>query len=68
MEKKFKVGKKWFWIGIVIGFFNVVGGFIYGIALLFEDDFREEALIILGWTLMWALAVMLVFLYVVPPQ
>ena len=54
MGEKFKLGKKWFWIGIVMGF-NPIFGLIYGIALLLEKAFRKEALIIIVWTLIWSL-------------
>jgi hypothetical protein len=50
---RFKLGKKWFWIGIVMGL-NPVFGLIYSIALLTEKDHRKEGLVILCWTIIWA--------------
>ena len=35
--------KKWFWIGIAIGFFDTVSGLIYGIALYREPQYRSDA-------------------------
>ncbi|MEK7549075.1 MAG: hypothetical protein AAB496_01115 [Patescibacteria group bacterium] len=55
MNEQFGIGKKWFWIGIAMGFFNVVAGLVYGIALAIEKDRRQEGLIIIGWTITWAL-------------
>lgn len=49
---KFKLGKKWFWIGIAMGL-NPVFGLVYSIALLTEKDHRKEGLIILIWTIAW---------------
>jgi hypothetical protein len=51
---KFKVNKKWFWIGIVMGL-NPVFGLVYGIALVTEKDHRKEGTIILIWTIVWAI-------------
>ena len=51
---KFKLGKKWFWIGIVMGL-NPVFGLIYSIALLTEKDHRKEGIIIIAWTIIWAI-------------
>jgi len=52
---KFKLFKKWFWIGIAVGFFNVVAGLIYGIALIVEKEYHKEGLIIITWSIIWAL-------------
>ena len=52
---KFKVKKKWFWIGIVAGLMSPVLGLIYGIALLVEKDHRKEGWIIIAWTIVWAI-------------
>ncbi len=52
---KFKLGKKWFWIGIIVATLNVFGGLIYGLVLLFEKDHRKEGAIIMCWAIVWAL-------------
>ncbi|MFA5386359.1 MAG: hypothetical protein WC297_01715 [Candidatus Paceibacterota bacterium] len=52
MEQKFKLGKKWFWIGIVLGF-SPVFGIIYGLSLLLERNYRKEGLIIILWAIAW---------------
>ena len=52
---KFQLGKKWFWIGIAMGFFNIAAGLVYGISLVIEKERRQEGLIIIGWTIVWAL-------------
>ena len=51
---KFKLGKKWFWIGIATGFINPILGLVYGIALAVEKDHRKEGIIIIAWTIAWA--------------
>lgn len=56
---KFKLGKKWFWIGIVISIFNAAAGLVYGIALAIEKEHRKEGLIIIAWAIVWALAIFL---------
>jgi len=48
---QFKLFKKWFWIGVVIGFLHPIAGLIYGIALLFEKNHRQEGLVIIIWTI-----------------
>ena len=50
MEDKFKLYKKWFWIGIAVGFFNTLAGLIYGIALTIEPEHRKEGFIIILWS------------------
>lgn len=50
-EDKFKLYKKWFWVGIAVGFLNFVAGLIYAIALMTEKEHRKEGIIILVWTL-----------------
>ena len=52
---KFKLGKKWFWIGIIISIFNIVGGLVYGIVLLLEKNHRKEGIIIIAWAIIWTL-------------
>jgi hypothetical protein len=46
MADKFKLGRKWFWIGIAIALFNILSGFIFGIGLMMEKKYRREGLII----------------------
>ncbi|MFA5083931.1 MAG: hypothetical protein WC475_00895 [Candidatus Paceibacterota bacterium] len=48
---RFKLYKKWFWIGIIIGFFNSLWGIVYGIALWVERDHRKEGMIITIWSI-----------------
>ncbi len=48
---QFSIYKKWFWIGIVIGFLNGVAGMVYGIALFLEHNHKKEGLIIMAWSL-----------------
>jgi len=52
---KFKLGKKWFWIGIVVSTLNIVAGLVYGVALVVEKDHRKEGLIVMAWAIIWAL-------------
>lgn len=49
---KFKMYKKWFWVGVAVGFFNVVAGLIYGVALLVEREHRKEGVVIILWSLL----------------
>ena len=53
-DDKFKLGKKWFWIGMVAALFNVAAGLLFGIALLAEKDHRKEGLIIVIFAVVWA--------------
>ncbi len=48
---KFKLGKKWFWIGIIISFLNGIAGLIYGIALMTELEHKKEGGIIIVWAI-----------------
>lgn len=50
---KFALGKKWFWIGMVMAL-NTIMGIVYGIALVIEKKHRREGLIILVFTFAWA--------------
>lgn len=52
---KFKLGKKWFWVGIAVAFVHAFAGLIYGIVLLFEKDHRKEGIIIIAFAIAWAL-------------
>jgi len=47
MEDKFKLGKKWFWLGIIIAILNPLAGLVFALFLLFEKKFKKESLIIL---------------------
>lgn len=57
---RFKLGKKWFWIGMVVALFSVAAGLLFGIALLTEKDHRKEGLIIVIFALVWAAVSMFV--------
>lgn len=46
VAEKFKLGKKWFWIGVAISLLNVLSGLVFGIALMMEKKYRREGLII----------------------
>jgi hypothetical protein len=50
---QFKLGKKWFWIGMAVALFNVMGGLVYGIALLLEKEHRKEGAIIIVFAIIW---------------
>ena len=50
-QNRFKFRGKWFWVGIAIGFFNLVGGLIYGIAMASEKEHRREGWFIVIWTI-----------------
>lgn len=54
---KFKLGKKWFWVGIVVSIFNAIAGLIYGISLAIEKEHRKEGLIIIAWAIIWVLII-----------
>ena len=51
MEDKFKLYKKWFWIGLVVGFLNGIAGLVYGIALVLEPERRKEGGLIIMWSI-----------------
>lgn len=66
---KFKLGKKWFWIGIVISIFNAAAGLIYGISLTIEREHRKEGVIIIVWAITWALIVFFIISpYIIMPR
>ena len=44
---KFKLYKKWFWMGLVMSLFYPAAGIVYGLVLLSEKDHRREGLIII---------------------
>ncbi len=50
---KFSLGKKWFCIGIAVGFFSVFSGLIYGIALILEKEYRKEGALIIAFSIIW---------------
>ncbi len=47
VSDKFKLGKKWFWIGVVIAILHGLSGLIFGIALITEKKYRREGLVII---------------------
>ncbi len=47
----FSLYKKWFWVGIIIGFLNGVAGIVYGVALYLEHNHKKEGLIVIVWSL-----------------
>jgi len=52
-NSQFGLWRKWFWIGIVAAFSNVIVGLVYGIALAVEKDRRNEGLIIIAVAIAW---------------
>lgn len=62
MDDKFKFGKKWFWIGILMGL-NAASGLIFGVALILEKRHRKEGLIIIIWSIVW----LLIQIYIIGP-
>ena len=53
---KFRLGGKWFWIGLVMALINSAAGLIYGIALVAEKNHRKAGLVIIVFSLVWAYA------------
>ena len=53
MNDKFTLGKKWFWIGVVLAIINIIAGLVYGIALAIEKDKRKEGYIIIAVAIVW---------------
>ena len=51
--EQFGLYKKWFWIGIAMSLFNVVGGLVYGIAVLMDKETRKEGGILIAIALIW---------------
>jgi len=43
---RFKLGKKWFWIGVVLSLLQPLAGLVFAIALVLERERRKE-----GWIL-----------------
>lgn len=43
-NSRFNFRSKWFWIGVLIGFFGLIGGLAFGIALAVEKENRKEGL------------------------
>lgn len=66
MEDKFKFYKKWFWVGIAIGFLSLVAGLVYGIALALEREHRKEGLVICVWSVVVFIFLLVVVMPVVP--
>ena len=52
---KFKMGKKWFWVGVAIVILSAIAGLVYGITLVFEKNHRREGIIIIAFAVAWAL-------------
>lgn len=52
INDQFALGKKWFWIGLVMGL-NILSGLVFGIALALEKDRRKEGAIIIVFTVLW---------------
>ena len=52
---RFKLYKKWFWIGLVTGFINPILGLVYGLALIVEKDHRKEGIVVFIWTVLWTI-------------
>ena len=59
-EDKFKLGKKWFWMGIAISFFSAIAGLLYGIVLALEKNYQKEGLIIISVAIIWGIIVFFV--------
>lgn len=55
VSDKFKLWEKWFWVGIAIGFFDLLAGLIFGIALVCEKEHRREGMIIILFALIFFL-------------
>ena len=51
VSDKFNLWKKWFWIGMVIGFFDLLTGLVFGIALVSEKEHRKEGITIIIFSL-----------------
>ena len=58
----FKIGKKWFWVGLV-SCINPLTGLVFGIALAAEPKHRQEGTIIIAATIAW----LFISLYVIGP-
>ncbi len=58
MEDKFKLFKKWFWIGILTAVVNFTAGLLYGVALVVEEEHRKEGTIIIIWSIISAVVTM----------
>lgn len=39
---RFKLGKKWFWIGVILSLLQPLAGLVFAIALVLEKDHRKE--------------------------
>jgi hypothetical protein len=50
---KFKLGRKWFWVGVIMAIASFLSGLIYGLFLIFEKDHRKEGMVILALTIIW---------------
>lgn len=54
ISEKFKIGKKWFIIGIIFSF-NAIAGLIFSIGLWTEKEYKKEAKILFALTIVWAI-------------
>ena len=55
--------RKWLWLGVLMGFFHPIAGLVYGGALFFEQEARKEGIIVIVWTIAWAIASFFLFGY-----
>ena len=60
---KYKLGKKWFWLGIFFSILFPLVGLIYGIVFLTEKNNRREAIIIVSISLLFILFFAFSYLY-----
>jgi len=58
--------RKWFWIGIALCFITPpIPGLIYGIAMLTENRYRKEGLIIIAWSIIWFVFVTIILAFLI---
>ena len=64
METPVVSAKKVLWVGLVMAIFNApIPGIIYSLAFMFQKETRREALIVLVWTVVWAMAYTLLLVW-----
>jgi len=50
----FRIGTKWFWIGVVAALLHPIAGIVYGLGLMFEKtNLKKEGWIIIGIAIAW---------------